>query len=436
MIAVRKEHRERAIIVGIVTGDVRREQAEEYLDELTLLADTAGADVVHRIVQERVGIDPVYYIGKGKVEQIVAVVEDEEISLVLFDDDLSPAQMKNLAGKIGCKILDRSGVILDIFAKRARTSEARTQVELAQLEYLLPRLTRAWTHLSKQYGGIGTKGPGETQIETDRRMVRHRISHLKEKLGRITRQRATQRGRRKKFATASLVGYTNAGKSTLMNALADADVFVENRLFATLDTTTRKATLGPGSALLLSDTVGFIRKLPTHLIASFKSTLEEVVEADLLVHVVDVSHPQFEDQIEVVKKTLDELGAGDKPVLYVFNKTDLLADRAFLQQLASRFSPSIAISAERGINLLGLRDTLRELLHAAQDEIAYVISYESQGVIGQLHSIADVVSTTYEEAHIVVYIKVDARNKNRVEALLKKAGAKTVRKRKQGRRSQ
>ncbi|MCX6137986.1 MAG: GTPase HflX [Ignavibacteriales bacterium] len=418
MTSVRKVKRERAIIVGIVTSDVRREQATEYLDELTLLADTAGAEVIHRVVQERNAIDPSLYIGKGKVEQIAALAEDDDVSLIIFDDDLSPAQVKNLEERIKRKIVDRSGLILDIFARRARTSEARTQVELAQLEYLLPRLTRQWTHLSKQYGGIGTKGPGETQIETDRRLVRTRISHLKEKLDQISRQRATRRRRRKELPTAALVGYTNAGKSTLMNALADAGVFVENRLFATLDTTTRRVTIAPNSSALLSDTVGFIRKLPAHLVASFKSTLEEVVEADLLLHVVDIAHSGFEEHIEVVKKTLEDLGAGQKPVLYVFNKTDALEDRAILTSLSARFSPSLAISAQRGINLVTLRERISELLRRSRGEEDYIIPYEKQQLMEQIPAFGTIVATAYEEERIHVRVRTNAEGRKKIAALL------------------
>ena len=420
MIDLRKEMRERAIVVGIVTADVRREQAAEYLDELTLLADTAGADVIHRVVQERAAIDPAFYIGKGKVEQIATLAADDDISLIIFDDDLTPAQIKNLEEKIERKIVDRSGLILDIFASRARTSEARTQVELAQLEYLLPRLTRQWTHLSKQYGGIGTKGPGETQIETDRRLVRTRISHLKENLDRISRQRATRRRRRKDSATAALVGYTNAGKSTLMNALADSDVFVENRLFATLDTTTRKVTIAPNSSVLLSDTVGFIRKLPTHLVASFKSTLEEVVEADLLLHVVDISHAGFEEHIEVVKKTLEDLGAGQKPVLYVFNKTDAVEDRSIIKQLAVRFVPSLAISAQRGINLVTLRERISELLRRSRGEEDYILPYEKQSVLEEIPLHGTIVATSYTEEHIHIRVRTTPGGQKKIASLLGK----------------
>ncbi|MEK6650721.1 MAG: GTPase HflX, partial [Bacteroidota bacterium] len=286
MIELASGGRERCILVGVSTRTASREDLAESLDELELLADTAGADVVARLTQDRDRFEPATFIGKGKVEELHTLVVDQRVPMVIFDDDLSPAQVRNLEAALECKVVDRSGLILDIFASRAKSSEARTQVELAQLQYMLPRLTRAWTHLSKQFGGIGTKGPGETQIETDRRMVRTRIGHLQEKLERIGQQRLTQRKGRSKHVRAALVGYTNVGKSTLLNILSGSDVFVENRLFATLDPTTRFVDLGGGNSLLMTDTVGFIRKLPHHLVASFKSTLEEVTEADLLLHVV------------------------------------------------------------------------------------------------------------------------------------------------------
>ena len=282
MIELAQGAKERCILVGVSTRLVGREETEEYLDELALLADTAGAEVVARLTQDRDRIDAATFIGKGKVEELRVMTEELKVVLIIFDDDLSPVQARNLERTLECKVLDRSALILDIFASRAKTNEAKTQVELAQLEYHLPRLTRQWTHLSKQFGGIGTKGPGETQIETDRRMIRSRISHLKEKLERIAQQRTTQRQARTLHTRAALVGYTNAGKSTLLNLLSGSDVFVENRLFATLDPTTRMVPLSASIQILMTDTVGFIRKLPHHLIASFKSTLEEITEVDLL----------------------------------------------------------------------------------------------------------------------------------------------------------
>jgi GTP-binding protein HflX len=426
MIELANSQKERAIAVGLVTRKITRRQAEEYLEELTLLADTAGAVVIHKLLQERQGIDSVFYIGKGKVEQLKQLAEDEDISLLIFDDDLSPAQLRNLENEIKRKIVDRSGLILDIFAHRARSNEAKTQVELAQLQYLLPRLTRQWTHLSKQYGGIRTKGPGETQIETDRRLIRTRISHLKEKLQKITRQRETRRRARHDFATLALVGYTNAGKSTLMNALSESDVFVENRLFATLDTTTRIVPLTPNVKILLSDTVGFIRKLPHHLIASFKSTLEEVVEADILLHVIDICHPQWEDQAAVVADTLNELGAGEKPSIYVFNKIDMMQDRSILHDLRTKYSPAVFISAQRGINLSGLKESVLTLLPDDSIEMTVTLPHHAAKETALLHEYAEVMDIKYAEHTTIVRVKIRKKNRERIESVLKKAGATTT----------
>lgn len=319
---ITEEKGEKAVLVALATRTQSEAKTEEYLDELAFLADTAGAVPVKRFVQKLDYPNPRTYVGTGKLEEIARYVEDNEIGLVIVDDDLSPKQVANIEKVLKVKILDRTSLILDIFADRARTATARTQVELAQYQYLLPRLTRMWTHLERQRGGIGMRGPGETQIETDRRIILDKISRLKEELKDIDRQKTIQRKNRGKLTRVALVGYTNAGKSTLMNLLSKSDVFAENKLFATLDTTVRKVTID-NLPFLLSDTVGFIRKLPPHLVNSFKSTLDEVREADLLVHVVDVSHPNFEEQIEVVDKTLaDVCGDNTKPVILVFNKID------------------------------------------------------------------------------------------------------------------
>lgn len=313
---------EKAVLVGLVTQQQGEAKTQEYLDELAFLADTAGAQTVHRFVQKLDYPNPRTYVGKGKLEEIRNYVEQYEIPLVIFDDDLSPKQVLNIERELKAKILDRTSLILDIFAKRAQTATARTQVELAQYQYLLPRLTRMWTHLERQRGGIGMRGPGETQIETDRRIILDKISRLKEELRNIDNQKSIQRKNRGKLTRIALVGYTNVGKSTLMNLLSKSDVFAENKLFATLDTTVRKVTID-NLPFLLTDTVGFIRKLPTNLVDSFKSTLDEVRDADVLVHVVDVSHPGFEEQIEVVNKTLADIcGKQQKPVIMVFNKID------------------------------------------------------------------------------------------------------------------
>ncbi len=312
---------ENAVLIGVITREQPLEKIEEYLDELEFLTFTAGGQVIKRFVQKINLPNPKTLIGTGKIEEIRSFVEENEVSTVIFDDELSPAQQNNVEKIFKCKILDRTGLILDIFAQRAQTSYARTQVELAQYEYLLPRLTGLWTHLERQRGGIGMRGPGETEIETDRRIVRDRIALLKKKLEKIDRQMETQRSNRGALVRVALVGYTNVGKSTLMNVIAKSEVFAENKLFATLDTTVRKVVLG-NLPFLLSDTVGFIRKLPTQLVESFKSTLDEVREADLLLHVVDVSHPNFTEHIESVNQILGEIECQDKPTIMVFNKID------------------------------------------------------------------------------------------------------------------
>lgn len=312
---------ERAVFVSVLTPGETEEQVIEYLDELQFLAETAGVTGEKRFIQRLDRQNSKTYIGSGKIEEIKAYIIENEISLIIFDDELSPSQLRNLERDFECRILDRTNLILDIFAQRAKTAYAKTQVELAQYQYLLPRLTRMWTHLERQRGGIGMRGPGESQIETDRRIILDKISRLKEQLRKIDRQMASQRGNRGNLVRISLVGYTNVGKSTLMNLLAKSDVFAENKLFATLDTTVRKVVI-ENVPFLLSDTVGFIRKLPHQLVESFKSTLDEVREADILMHVVDISHPNFDEQIKVVKQTLQEIGAGNKPTFMIFNKID------------------------------------------------------------------------------------------------------------------
>ena len=315
---------EKAVLVGLITQHQSEEKLTEYLDELEFLAFTAGATVVKRFTQRLTLPDPKTFIGSGKAQEIKEYLKQNDVGTVIFDDELSPSQLKNLEKEMEVKILDRTNLILDIFAQRAQTSYARTQVELAQYQYLLPRLSKMWSHLDKQKGGIGMRGPGETEIETDRRIIRDRITLLKEKLKTIDKQMSTQRQNRGKMVRVALVGYTNVGKSTLMNAISKSDVFAENKLFATLDTTVRKVVIG-NLPFLLTDTVGFIRKLPTQLVESFKSTLDEVREADLLIHVVDISHEGFEDQLNSVNQTLEEIGANQKPMIMVFNKIDAFA---------------------------------------------------------------------------------------------------------------
>ena len=312
---------ERAILVGVITPGEKEEQTREYLDELAFLVETAGGKVEKNFTQKMLKPERATFVGTGKLEEIKAYVKSEEIDTVVFDDELSPSQLRNIDRELGVKVLDRSNLILDIFASRAQTAQAKTQVELAQLQYVLPRLTGMWTHLERQKGGIGMRGPGETQIESDRRIILNKISLLKERLRLIDKQNETQRKNRGELIRVALVGYTNVGKSTIMNMLSKSEVFAENKLFATLDTTVRKVVI-KNLPFLLSDTVGFIRKLPHHLVECFKSTLDEVREADILIHVVDVSHPNFEDQIHIVNETLKDIGAIDKDMILVFNKID------------------------------------------------------------------------------------------------------------------
>lgn len=373
-------------------------EVDDALDELEQLADTAGAYVTDRVTQSLKRINAATYMGSGKVNELKSLVEARKTDLVIFDDDLSPVQMRNLEKSLGCKLVDRSGLILDIFATRAKTAVAKTQVELAQLEYLRTRLTRQWTHLSRQKGGIGTKGPGETQIETDRRLIGDRIATLKTRLEKIDKQRQTQRQGRDAFVRMSLVGYTNAGKSTLMNTVAGAGVLAENRLFATLDATTRQIALDGNKQVLLSDTVGFIRKLPHRLIESFKSTLDEVRESDILIHVVDASHPRFDEHIKVVDETLKEIGASNIRTLLVFNKIDAIDDPDVITGLQSRYENAAFVSAMRGIGLGDLRSRLLEISEADfLERVAYLPVAESSA-IAFLHRIGDVLSTEYTYA--------------------------------------
>ena len=382
--------RELAILVGVATPGISEDDLTETLDELELLADTAGADVVRRVTQNLQKLSGATYVGSGKVEEIKELVEKYKVDLVVFDDDLSPVQLRNLEKELGVKLVDRSGLILDIFAERAKSATAKTQVELAQLDYLSSRLTRHWTHLSRQKGGIGMRGPGETQIETDRRLIGRRIAVLKEKLGKIDQQRAQQRAGREDQTRVSLVGYTNAGKSTLMNALADAGVHAENRLFATLDATTRLTYLAPNKPILLSDTVGFIRKLPHKLIESFKSTLDEVREADVLVHVVDAAHPHFEDHIRVVRETLKELGALEKPTLLVFNKLDALEERGLVTALRAEFEDAVFCSALRGIGIEEMKRHLIALIEADYVETTALVPASEGKAIAHIYRVAEV----------------------------------------------
>jgi GTPase len=368
---------EKAVLIGIITFRATEQQVNDYLDELEFLLETAGAIPAKRFVQRLDNPDSRTFVGSGKLQEIAEYVKAEKIDAVVCDDELSPSQIRNLEKALECKIMDRTALILDIFAHRARTTTAKTQVELAQYEYMLPRLTRMWTHLTKQRGGMGMRGPGEKEIETDRRIIREKIIYLKDKLKTIDKQKITQRKSREDFVRVALVGYTNAGKSTLMNLLSKSDVFAENKLFATLDTTVRKMVI-ENLPFLLTDTVGFIRKLPHHLVESFKSTLDEVREADLLLHIVDISHPGFEEQINVVKQTLSDMKVGDKPVIMVFNKIDafphveidpydltitnplLSLEELKNTWMAKANTPAVFISAKQKLNINDLRSLLYE----------------------------------------------------------------------------
>lgn len=385
------QQEETAVLVGLVHKDQTEVQVLEYLEELAFLATTAGATSVKRFYQKLPHPDSKTFVGKGKLEEIAAYVKSRDVGIVIFDDELSGSQIQNIEKVLGCKTIDRSDLILDIFARRAKTAQAKTQVELAQYQYLLPRLKGMWKHLERQGGGIGTRGPGETEIETDRRIVKEKIALLKKRLAEIDKQSFIQRKDRGEFIRVALVGYTNVGKSTLMNVLSKSDVFAENKLFATLETTTRKVVF-ESTPFLLSDTVGFIRKLPHHLVESFKSTLDEVREADILLHVVDISHPQYEDQINVVNATLQDIKAADKPVITIFNKMDQYEKQVFdpwldeevrveiLNELKDRWQNELKgycvfVSATEKQNIDGLRTSI---LHRVRDMYQVRYPYRSE----------------------------------------------------------
>ncbi len=415
-----QQKKEQAILIGVVRQGQDRALVEEYLDELALLADTAGAVVKERIIQEKNSIEPAYYIGRGKVEYLAQRVMDLNADVVIFDDDLSPAQTRNLERECNTKVIDRSALILDIFARRAKTREAKTQVELAQLQYLLPRLTRRWTHLSRQVGGvgIGLRGPGETQLEVDRRAIRKRIAHLTKELEQIERQRDQRRQRRSDLYNVALMGYTNVGKSTLMNALTGSSVFVEDRLFATLDATVRLMEHAGDQKILLIDTVGFVRKLPHQLIASFKSTLEESREADLLIHLVDCSHPHFRDQMSVIQSVMTELELDDRPVLTVFNKIDLVQDKSLLGELKQEFEGCFLISAQRGLFIDELRNAI--IRHATANNITARIRIDSfqQKLLASIYQWAHVLKADYCDGYVELSIRFSPAMSNKLERLV------------------
>ena len=396
---------EKALLVGVVLPHTSHWEVDDNLEEIKLLTKTAGVEIVDKLIQEREKINPAYFIGSGKVDELARLVKATDASSVIFDSDLNPAQIRNLENATGVKIIDRSTLILDIFAKHARTREAKTQVELAQLQYLLPHLTRQWGHLSRQVGGIGTKGPGETQLETDRRLVRNRIEVLRKELKKIDQQRSTRRkGRENKFRV-SLVGYTNVGKSTIMNLLSGSNVLVEDQLFATLDSTTRKVKLNESHEILLSDTVGFIRKLPHHLVASFKSTLDEVRNADLLLHVVDISHPTFQEQIPTVLQVLEEMELTEIPILTVFNKIDLLKENNLIASLRNEFPNSVFISAARHIRTERLKEAIINFIELKFVETEVEIPMDNQSLVNFIYSNTVVKEQIYDNGQIVIKFK-------------------------------
>lgn len=421
MYQVNADARERAILVGLSLNKNNRWETEEHLEELSLLADTAGAVVVDHLIQEREKIDATYLIGRGKVEMLSEMVRANNIDLVIFDDDLSPAQVRNLERLTNKKILDRSGLILDIFAGRAKTREARTQVELAQLNYLLPRLTRQWTHLSRQVGGIGTRGPGETQLEVDRRLIRKRISSLSRALVKIKKQREIRRKSRDVTFKVALVGYTNAGKSTLMNALTDSDVLVEDRLFATLDATIRRMKVSNRPPILLIDTVGFIRKLPHHLVASFMSTLEEAKVADLLLHVIDISHPHIVEHLAVVKEVMSQLQISDKPTLHVFNKIDGLDHKGLVKRLQNEWQPAVFVSATEGLFLEDLKQEIERFFAEAVSEMTLRIKLTDSESLSQIYELAEVLQTTYDDSMVEIKLRTSKANEPRIRRLTETA---------------
>lgn len=380
----------------------------DNLDELDQLVDTAGGKTVHRILQDKGRPDPATFIRQGKVQELGSMVTALEASIVVFDDDLSPAQVRTLEKKLDCKVIDRSGLILDIFAKRARTKESRIQVELAQLQYLLPRLSHRWQHLSRQVGGIGTRGPGETQLEVDRRVINHRIAGLKRQLARIERARQTRRKKRSEMFKVALIGYTNAGKSTLLNVLTRSEVFVENRLFATLDATVRAMRLKSGKHVLLIDTVGFIRKLPVGLLASFRSTLEESRTADLFVNVVDLSHPHWEGQLSRTEEILGELELQTIPQILVFNKVDLVDDPILLEGLRRQFPEALFISALRGIRLYELPERIAQFAETRWIRGSKSFDPSQADLLREFESKVKVLGRTFHEGLIMVDYLVEA----------------------------
>jgi GTPase len=420
LIIVEQQHREKAILVGVVQRNQTRHEVDDHLDELAELARTAGVEVLALEIQDKKVIDPAYFIGKGKAESISSLAKQLKAEVIIFDDDLSAAQAKNLENLCEIKVLDRSGLILDIFATKAKTKEAKTQVELAQLQYLMPRLTGRWTHFSRQTAGagVGLRGPGEKQLEIDRRLIKKRIRYLTAELEKIKNQRQLRRYHRDDYFKVALVGYTNVGKSTVLNALTASDVFVDDRLFATLDSTIRKMDSGNEHHILLIDTVGFIRKLPHHLVASFRSTLEEVIEADLLLHVIDITSPIFREHMAVVNNIMNELQISEKPVLKVFNKVDQLKERGLIETLRNQFDPCVIISAQRGLFLEELKQRIIDIANQSMVVMDIDIDLNRQKTIAQLHELAQVMSKTFNDGTVNLKIRIDRNKLPKLDYLL------------------
>jgi GTP-binding protein HflX len=417
---------EKAVLVGVILPGMTKALMEEHLDELTLLAQTAGAEVVGRYIQRRDRINPTYLIGKGKAQQIIQQAQELDVQLIIFDDELSPSQIRNfLKISDSIKVIDRTGLILDIFQRHAQTRESKTQVELAHLQYLLPRLTRLWTHLERQMGGIGTRaGAGETQIEVDRRIIRDRIAKLRKDLKKIDKERETQSKRRKEMFRVALVGYTNAGKSTLLNALTGADVFVQDQLFATLDTTIRTLEVNDHHRLLLSDSVGFIRKLPHTLVASFRSTLMEVLEADLLLLMLDGSSYLLDEQLQTVREVLNEIGARDKEAMLVINKIDLIEDPEILQGLKARFPEAVFISALNHLRLDALQEAMVEEMEKSYRTAQVVFDPGLGKEIATVFQEVEVLDTSYEDDGVHLTIRGERVTVERLKALASRSGRK------------
>ncbi len=415
--------KERVLLAGLIRGGTAHEEAEESIEELASLTETAGGEVVSSVLQERRKIDPVTFIGKGKAGEIAALCGEEDIDLVVFDDDLSPAQARNLEKITGRRVIDRSQLILDIFALGARTSVAKTQVELAQIEYTLPRLTRMWEHLSRTGGGIGTRGPGETQLEVDRRRMRRRIFTLKKVLEKFEQDRRIRTSRRKNFVRASLVGYTNAGKSTLFNRLTKASVATGDRLFETLDAMTRVLRLPLKETVLLSDTVGFIRKIPHDLVASFHATLECVVEADLVIHVADLSHHDYEGQIATVRAVMEEIGAPGKHEILVLNKVDRVEDEDTLKLALRRHKDAIPVSAFHGWGADAVKERLLAYAHDRKDEVMVLVPPEDGKTISYLHKYGTVLSRELVDGKMAVRVRMERRYLKPIEGYVQPSSA-------------